>query len=98
VSRQPESRLQRKIRKALESAYPGSFWFKVHGGPFQKAGLPDLIGCVRGTFIALEVKMPGKEPTEVQRFVMSQILSAGGYAGYVTSVEEAIEAINRLMG
>ena len=98
MSRQPESRLQRKIRKALESAFPGSFWFKVHGGPFQRAGLPDLLGCVRGTYIGIEVKMPGKEPTKLQLNVMMRIHAAGGQAGYATSVEEALAYVAAAVG
>jgi hypothetical protein len=46
VSQKPESRLQRRIRGALEAAFLGSYWWKVHGGPFTPAGIPDLAGVV----------------------------------------------------
>ena len=94
MSRQPESRLQRSIRKALGASFPGSFWFKVHGGPFV-GGIPDLVGCVRGRFIALEVKRPGKRATILQLTTINLINSAGGVATVVTSVDEAIQAVVR---
>ncbi len=97
MAQQAESRLQRKIRKALESVYPGSFWFKVHGGPFQKAGLPDLIGCVQGQFVALEIKQPGKHPTVLQQRIILRILAADGAATSVTSIDEAIQYVKDIV-
>lgn len=68
--------------------------YKIHGGdnPFQAAGIPDLLCCWRGTFIGLEVKMPGEEPSKVQIVNLERIRKAGGVAEVVTSVEE-VEAI-----
>lgn len=90
MTKQPESRLQLKIRKALELEFPGSFWRKIHSSEFQSAGIPDLVGCVEGYFFALEVKMPDNKPTPLQRAVMQKIRDAGGYAGAVYSPEQAV--------
>ncbi len=89
---QPESRLQKRIQKALEKEFPGSFWRKIHGGMYQRAGIPDLLGCVGSFFIAIEVKCPGKEGTltSLQGAVIKQIKSSGGIAFVATSVEEAL--------
>jgi len=35
--------------KSLNKYYPG-FYFKTHGGPFQKVGLPDIIGLQREVY------------------------------------------------
>lgn len=32
------------------------YYIKVWGGGFQKAGIPDLIICLKGKFIAVELK------------------------------------------
>lgn len=93
---QPESRLQRRIRKALVKSV-GGFWWKVWGGPFQPAGLPDLCGCVNGRFIALEVKRPGEEPSPVQRKRMRDLRSVGAIVAVVTSAEEAIEFVREAL-
>lgn len=32
------------------------YYIKVWGGGFQRAGIPDLIVCLKGKFIAIELK------------------------------------------
>lgn len=78
------------IRRMLETKYPG-FYFKSHGGPYQIAGLPDLVGCHKGIFIGIEVKQPGKEDTlkPVQKLRIRQIRNAGGIAFMATTAEQA---------
>ena len=99
MAKQPESKLQLKIRKALEKEF-GGWWFKMWGGPFTKRGIPDLIGCVEGLFIALEVKMPKKRKntSAVQKEVIWDIIRKGrGVAAVVTSEEEAINVVYTAM-
>jgi len=87
-----ESRLQRRIRRGLKDAF-GGHYYKIWGGPYQQAGIPDIIGCVEGLFVGLEVKQPGKKPSELQEIELQNIRKAGGIAGVVTSVEEAIKLV-----
>lgn len=88
---QPEARLGRQIRKALEER--GAFMFKIHGGPTMMAGLPDLIGVWHGRFIAVEVKMPGNKPSKIQERVMDRIRTAGGRVVVAYSVADALEVL-----
>ena len=44
-----------KIIKYLKSE-PECFVFKMHGGMFGMAGIPDIICCYKGKFVAFEVK------------------------------------------
>jgi hypothetical protein len=92
-----ESALQRRIRKSLQRDFPDSFWFKVHGGPFQIAGLGDLIGCVSGIFFMLEVKHPDEDHpvSAIQKHRIKEVTIAGGVACVVESVEEALEIVNQ---
>lgn len=89
---QGESRLSRAIMADLR-AIPGTFCFKVHGGPTMMAGLPDIIGCHRGAFFGLETKMPdnGNEPSAIQRRVHGHIRAAGGALYVPHSVSEALD-------
>lgn len=90
---QRESGLSRRIIRALEAE--GIFCFKVHGGAYMMAGLPDIIACVDGLFIGLEVKNPdGKSPTPIQLFIHKKIQASGGQAWVVRSVEEAMGIVN----
>lgn len=93
MTKQPESKLQSNIRKALVKEFPGSFWRKIHVSEFQSAGFPDLIGCVDGLFFAFEVKVPGNSPSVLQEAVMQKIRDAHGIAEVVHSPQEAIEVV-----
>lgn len=95
MARGPEARLQTKIQKAIKQEFPNSFVFKTHGGPFQMKGVPDLILCIYGFFIAIEVKVPGREDTltAIQKNAIERINKSGGYAFMSTSVEDSLEKI-----
>ena len=58
-----------------------------------RTGSPDLIACVRGRFVALEVKLPGQSPRPDQKAFLEAIRASGGEAYVVTSVDEALEAL-----
>lgn len=94
MAKKPESRLQRNIRRHLEQSFRCRF-FKVWGGPFTEAGLPDLVGCVDGLFIGLEVKRDAKDsqPTEIQLETLRSFRRCGGYACVVTSTAEAAAVV-----
>lgn len=91
MARQPEGKLAQKILVALR--LKGGWWTKIHGGEYQEVGLPDIVGCYKGRFVGVEVKMPGGKPTARQRFILEQITMAGGIAAVVTSVEEALDLL-----
>lgn len=92
----PEARILKAIERWLQSLWRDGepiWWLKVHGGPMQRAGVPDLLVCHRGWFVGLEVKAPGKEPTGLQEETMRRIVEAGGVACAVTSADEAAAAL-----
>ena len=82
--------------KVLKPLRPNLWFFKVHGGPFQRAGIPDFVGCYKGRFFAIEVKQPGKVPTPLQVIVMRELKEAGAAVCVATSVAEAQELIMAL--
>lgn len=95
---QPEARLQRKIQNALKLKYGHRiFVFKIHGGPMMMAGLPDLIGCIRGLFFGIEVKMPGGIVSERQHHVHARIRRAGGSVTVSSSVADALAFVDALV-
>lgn len=67
------------------------FFWKEHGGMYGTAGIPDIIVCYRGKFIALEAKRPGGKLTRLQAKAIKDIRAAEGAAYIVTSVEEVKE-------
>jgi hypothetical protein len=58
-------------------------------------GSADLVGILNGRFIALEIKRPGQRPTRDQQRWLELVRTFGGFAAVVTSVEEALAAIER---
>ena len=88
---QPESRLSAKIQKAW--AEKGVWAFKVHGSEFQPSGIPDIVGVYQGLFIACETKMPGNSLSEIQKFRIRRIRTAGGLVVVAYSVADAMQML-----
>lgn len=83
-----------KINKYL-SAQPDVWHVKIHGHAMQRAGLPDYILCVAGSFAALEAKHPtdrSAQPTVRQEWELSRVRAARGVTKVVRSVAE-VEAL-----
>lgn len=78
MARQKESGRAKLIREGLQRAFPGSRWVKIHGDHFQESGIADLIGCVAGKYVAVELKMPGGQWDPLQRIFAEEIDKAGG--------------------
>jgi hypothetical protein len=75
---------------------PGCFAWKTHGGMYGTAGIPDIICCFRGRFVAFEVKTDTGKLTKLQESTIAKIRAAKGKAFKVTSVEETKEILERL--
>lgn len=91
-----ETRLQRKIQEALKEEFGADIWVvKFHGNPFVPVGVPDLIICYLGKFIALEVKRPEtvSDVSPMQAKTIKKIIRANGHATVVTSAEQAIAEV-----
>jgi Holliday junction resolvase len=52
---------------------------------FGKSGVPDIVACINGKFVSIEVKREGKEPTALQWQRMAEIDLAGGFAYWGTA-------------
>jgi Holliday junction resolvase len=83
----PEKSVVTSILRYLKTV-PGCFCWKEHGGMYGTAGIPDIIDCVNGRFVALEVKTPSGKATKLQEATIKKILKAGGVAAVVRSVDE----------
>jgi len=77
------------IKKALTKN--GAWVVKTHGS-IHTAGLPDLLVCYEGRFVAIEVKRPETRHTVTsrQQAFLDAIEAAGGISGVATSIEEAL--------
>ncbi len=85
------------IMKHLKSL-PACFAWKTHGGLYGTAGIPDIIACINGRFVALEVKQPTTKLTKLQEITIQRIRDAQGKAYKVTSVEDVKDILKTLEG
>ena len=89
-----EKQFENKIKKFLKSH---NIWFtKIWGGGFQKAGIPDILACVNGRFVAIEIKGSSGKPTELQKYNIKKINESNiedfvGLKSKEITPEEAVE-------
>ena len=97
-----EKGLVNAIVHGIGARWPSAWLMKVHGGGYQTSGIPDLLVCVQGRFVALEVKFqrPGESAehareraTVGQQVQIRKLTGAGAVARVVISVDEAIAAV-----
>ena len=94
---QPEYRIVQNIKKLIKSR--GGWCVKIHGGPYQDAGTPDILACYRGRFIAIEVKTSRGVVRPEQKVVQRAITGSGGYAlitHLVGEVADVLDAVDEL--
>ena len=71
-----EKQFENKIKEFLKSY---NIWFtKIWGGGYQKAGIPDILACVNGRFVAIEIKGSSGKPTELQKYNIKKINESNG--------------------
>jgi hypothetical protein len=97
MATQREGHLQRRIQRAIRAEWPNAFVRKIHGSEFQHGGAHDLHVCIGGRFVGIEVKMPGKKPTELQQQEQRELAAAGGISLIGTSPEQVIAALRPLL-
>ena len=90
-----EAAITAAIMRYLKTV-PECFYFKEHGGQYGTAGLPDIIVCYRGRFVAFEVKTPSGRPSKLQEITIQRIKAAMGEACIVRSVEEVKQILDTL--
>ena len=90
-----EKAIQNKIVQYLKQQ-PNTWFFKTHGGMYQVAGIPDILLCYNGHFVALEIKRPGEKPTNLQEKVLRDIKEVGGIAAVVYGLSDAKELLDAL--
>ncbi len=93
-----EKQFENKIKKYLKD---NNCWFtKIWGGGFQRAGIPDLLACIGGRFVAIEVKGSNGQPSELQKYHLREINKSGGVGTmvYPEDWEEFKKLVDELLG
>lgn len=90
-----EKQVENKIKNYLSSI--GAYFEKIHGGSiYQSAGISDILACINGRFVAIEVKKPdGGELSALQKLKLKQIEKSGGIGIVARSVQEVRDRLER---
>jgi hypothetical protein len=78
MSTTAEGQVKNRIRALLKKHHAWYCTPSTHG--YGRSGIPDFIVAHRGTFIGIEAKTRGKEPTKLQRRELDGILKTGSWA------------------
>jgi Holliday junction resolvase len=84
MAQTPESKVKAKVVKLIKAHGIYYFFTATHG--FGRSGVPDIVCCAKGKFIAIECKAGNNKPTALQEKEMADIRKAGGHA-YVVNEE-----------
>lgn len=95
MSSKPETNLSKRVKKALLARFPGILVTKIHGGPYQEAGVSDMLCCYEGRYIAIEHKVGNNTPTLLQLDFLERVEKAGGIGGVSYSVEESVQIVEK---
>ena len=89
-----EGLLKTRIRKFFTAK--GIFWSSVQGGPGSKPGDPDLIACIDGNFVGIEVKTAGGRQSPIQKKREEEIIASGGRYVIVRRMEDIEQLIEMI--
>jgi len=90
----PEGKVKAKVKTLLNQV--GAYHFSPATGGYGKSGLPDIIACYQGKFLAIECKANGNKPTALQLSNLHDIGYSGGIAVVIneTNINELERILN----
>lgn len=73
-----EKNFENRLKKWLTER--GAWHVKYFANRNTRSGIPDILACVNGRFLAIEVKGEGGRPSPLQLHHVEQIRKSGGLA------------------
>lgn len=89
----PEKKVKNRLKKQLDEM--GIYHFSPFQAGMGRAGIPDVIGCYRGLFVAFECKAGKGKTTLLQEREINAIRTAKGLAFVIN--EENVDNIQELL-
>ena len=84
----PEKKVKDKVVAILKELGAYFFFPATHG--YGRSGVPDIIGCYKGRFFAIECKAGNNKPTALQERELRRINEAHGatFVANETNIDE----------
>ena len=89
----PEAKVKKVVVQQLKDL--GAYYFYPVTGGYGGSGVPDIVGCIDGSFFGIECKAGRNKPTPLQLKNLKDIETAGGIALVVN--EENMRDIAQLL-
>lgn len=93
MAQTPEAKVKARVRKILDEM--GIYHFMPPANGFGRAGIPDIVGCYAGRFVAFECKAGKGKTTALQDRELEKIRKAKGLAFVIN--EDNVEQIKELL-
>ena len=71
-----EKQFENKVKQFLKDN--GVWFIKTWSNGIQRKGIPDIIACVNGYFVGIELKAENGTPSELQKWNIEKIRESGG--------------------
>jgi Holliday junction resolvase len=94
----PEAKVKSQVRKMLDAA--DVYYFSPAANGYGRVGIPDIICCYRGLFIAIECKAGKGKTTTLQDREITNIRNRGGVALVINedNYDDVTDALTALDG
>lgn len=89
----PESKVKVRVKHKLDTL--GIYYFMPATGGYGSSGVPDIVCCAWGKFLAIECKAGNNTTTALQDRELKRIHEAGGVALVVN--EKNIDELDRIL-
>ena len=94
----PEAKVKKKVVDVIKKN--GAYYFFPATGGYGRSGVPDVVCCYRGYFVAIECKAGTNKPTPLQEAEMAKIRQAQGFVRVVNEdniadVQEVFDTIDK---
>jgi Holliday junction resolvase len=82
--------MESKIQANIKARFERAGWIVVKLIQTNCNGIPDLMCLKNGQTVFVEVKQPGRKPTDLQRFRHTQLIQSGFQVFTLTSEKDLI--------
>lgn len=91
MSLTPEAKVKNTVKKLLDMF--GAYYFMPPANGYGRAGIPDIIACYHGQFIAVECKAGRNKPTALQVRELAMIDAVGGRTFVINEQPETLKEL-----
>jgi hypothetical protein len=87
----PEAKTKKAVKALLDAS--GAYHFMPPANGYGRAGIPDIVACVNGRFLAVECKAGKGKTTALQDRELAAIRAAGGVSLVVYDSAQDLRAL-----